>query len=101
MRNALYASLILAAVALAGCDRSVAHETKPPRIPRDLHSHVTLGTTTPGDVERLFGAPDQRAEDGALVYESERTRKSGKTERETTTFRFEGGVLNKVCQSRS
>lgn len=100
MRTALFGCL-LAAVVLAGCDRSTATEIKPPRIPSDLHSHVKLGTTTPADVERLFGVPDQREADGALVYESERRRPSGAVERETTTFRFQGGVLSKVCQSRS
>jgi hypothetical protein len=76
-------------------------QTKPARIPSDFHSRVTLGTTTPADVERLFGAPDQRADDGSLVYGTERTRPSGKVEHETTTFRFDGGVLSKICQSRS
>jgi hypothetical protein len=101
VRNALLACLLGACVALAGCDRSVAHEVDHARIPADLHSHVKLGTTTEADVEKLFGAPDQKAEDGGLVYEEMRTRPSGKKEKETTTFRFQGGVLHKVCQSRS
>jgi hypothetical protein len=100
VRNVLLAAVLVASVGIAACDRSVA-ETKPPRLPRDFHSRVTLGTTTPADVERLFGAPDQRAEDGSLVYGSDHTRPSGKVEHETTTFRFDGGVLSKICQSRS
>jgi len=100
VRNTLLACLLAACVALAACDRSVAREIEHPRIPRDLHSHLELGTTTPADVEHLLGVPDQRAEDGALVYESERKLQSGKVDHQTTTFRFEGGVLSKVCQSR-
>jgi hypothetical protein len=100
VRDVLFAGLLVVALAMAACDRSAA-EVRSERIPRDLHSHVTLGTTTPADVERLFGAPDQRAEDGALVYATDRKRPSGAMERETTTFRFENGVLSKVCQSRS
>jgi len=86
---------------LAACGRSVANDAPLPRIPSDVHSKVKLGETTPAAVEQLFGTPDQRAADGALVYESQRKRPSGKLEKETTTFRFEGGVLSKVCQSRS
>lgn len=101
MKDALRAWLLAAVVALSACDRSGAREVEPRLALRDVHSHVKLGTTTPADVERLFGAPDQRAEDGALVYESQHARRSGTVDHETTTFRFEGGVLSKVCQSRS
>ena len=99
---------LCAAVALVACDRSAANDATPapmsipaPRIPADVHSKVKLGETTPAAVEELFGAPDQRGADGALVYESTRTRQSGKVERETATFRFDGDILTKVCQSRS
>jgi hypothetical protein len=106
VRNVVVALLVAAVLALAGCGRSAADErpsgpTSRIRIPRDVHSKVELGATTPAAIEQLFGAPDQRAADGALVYENQRVRPNGKTERETTTFRFQGGVLSKVCQSRS
>jgi hypothetical protein len=65
---------------------------------------MSLGRTTPDEVEQAFGSPDERLADGALVYRNTIMRGpegAGQSERDTTTFRFEGGVLAKICRARS
>jgi len=61
---------------------------------------VTLGQTTADQVERLFGAPDERGPDGALIYRSPVPRADAPARAESVTFRFERGVLSKICRNR-
>ena len=61
---------------------------------------VTLGQTTADQVERLFGAPDERGPDGSLVYRAPITRADAPARTESVTFRFESGVLSKICRDR-
>jgi hypothetical protein len=79
---------------------------------------LTLGETSVADIEQRFGEPDERAIDGAMTYRWETVRKADQTlgvrtvgatlepgeklvRKESVTFRFAGGLLNKVCQERS
>src|SRR5436309_4389273 len=59
---------------------------------------MSFGQSTPADVERVFGAADERPPDGSLVYRTEDRRRR---ETESVTFRFEGGVLSRICRTRS
>ena len=51
---------------------------------------MSFGQSTPADVERVFGAADERPPDGSLVYRTEDRRRR---ETESVTFRFEGGLI--------
>ena len=75
---------------------------------------LAIGRSTRDDVERLLGAPDERAEDGALVYRANAVRRTEPSvagfalatseevvSRRSTTFRFEGEVLARICRERS
>jgi len=68
--------------------------------PTDLRQLV-FGRTTGGDVERLFGVPDERAPDGALTYRGALASRRKRSDAETVTFRFTNGVLSRICRSRS
>lgn len=59
--------------------------------------NVKLGQTSPADVERLFGVPEERYANGDLRYRW--TVRPG--EEGEVTFKFENGVLSKLCQDRS
>ena len=62
---------------------------------------LSFGHTTPADIEHLLGEPDARESDGALVYRNATVRgPRGAGDPETMTFRFESGVLAKVCRTR-
>ena len=84
----------LVVVALVACQRDPEPPGEARRI--DLGS-VTLQRTTPGEVERLFGAPDVRDADGSLVYQ----RVAFGRHQESVTFRFTDGVLARVCRARA
>jgi hypothetical protein len=75
---------------------------------RDV-AQLSIGHSTRADVERLLGAPDARDADGALVYRADAVRRtvsaSGADEQvigtRSTTFRFDGEVLSRICRARS
>ncbi|HZP43147.1 MAG TPA: hypothetical protein VFD84_16790 [Candidatus Binatia bacterium] len=54
---------------------------------------LRLGESTAADVERLFGTPDVRTPDGALVYGTGPAAP-------TVTFRFESGRVARICRAR-
>lgn len=60
-----------------------------------------LGQTTPTQVEDLFGAPDQREADGAITYTGRVAARANARPDESVTFRFENGLLSKICRTRS
>jgi hypothetical protein len=79
---------------------------------------LTLGKTSVADIEQRFGEPSERAIDGAMTYRWEVVRRPDQTlgvrtvdatlepgerlvRKESVTFRFAGGLLNKICQERS
>src|SRR5262245_23245095 len=83
-------ALVLCAATMWGCDKGTASQSEPerPRTVADLVLQVTLGHTTADDAERQFGAPDERAPDGSLVYRFQTVRGRGgqpQTETETVT----------------
>src|SRR5262249_35698949 len=104
-------SIRLTAVALAlasamggwSCEHGEAAPARPHNA-ADAVRQVRLGPTTASDLEQRFGAADEHAPDGALIYRFETARKHGdrmQTEAETVTFRFTDGKLAKVCRTRS
>ena len=99
-------ALVLGVVTMCGCRQGTAFQSEPqrPHAVADLVAQVSLGRTTAGDIERQFGAADERAPDGSLVYRFETVRSRGgrtRTQNETITLRFAGGVLSKICRTRS
>ncbi|HYV56920.1 MAG TPA: hypothetical protein VE911_05210 [Candidatus Nitrosopolaris sp.] len=97
--------LLLAALAV-----TVVRVAYPPRGASGVHSaairpadlgRLVFGQTNGGDVERLFGTPDERAVDGALTYRAALVSRRAGGEGETVTFRFKNGVLSRICRSRS
>jgi hypothetical protein len=100
-------------VLLIGCERSLVTEVRGHPTPARRLRELTIGRATPADVESVFGPPDERAPDGALTYRSATVRRqlhrvagwtlsaSEQVEERTTTFRFTGGMLSKICRSRS
>ncbi len=101
----------LAVAALLSCEREsrttlTGHPVRPHEV-----ANLTIGKSTPQDVERLLGPPDERAPDGSLVYRATALRRSGRSiagftwnaseevlsEREAT-FRFASGVLRQICR---
>jgi hypothetical protein len=79
---------------------------------RDV-AKLAIGRSTAGDVEHLLGAPDEHGGDGSLTYRSTAVRRSlgangsGTADaaevvgQRTVTFRFESGVLTRICRTRS
>jgi len=103
-RRALILGIVASGLWLGACQREVSQATPPASMPRDLMERVKIGQTTPQEIERQFGPPQGREEDGAMVYQSEKVHRHGderQVEHETTTFRFERGVLSRVCRTRS
>ncbi len=91
---------LVATTTVTGCDgRAESGTPRPVMGPRAL-TQLRLGETTPADVERLFGVPDERRPDGALVYQH-RLAVGTHHEAETVTFRFSAGALSKICRTRS
>jgi hypothetical protein len=58
---------------------------------------VVLQHTTPAEVEALYGAADEHGADGSLVYRAVTVQRHP----ESVTFRFQDGVLARVCRARS
>src|SRR5262245_35240899 len=96
-----FAARMLTAAALAvlasGCQApdsgaSIAASESRPIPSRDLDK-VALGKTSPADVERLYGVPQERLANGDLLYRW--TVHSG--EEGQVTFKFQDGVLSKMC----
>jgi hypothetical protein len=96
LRGGILAAGVAAAVAFGGCKRGLED---PParRVSARVLDQMHIGRTTPADVERLLGGPDERTPDGALIYRVARPRH----ETETFTFRFAGGLLSRICRTRS
>lgn len=73
---------------------------------RDL-AKLSLGRSSHADVESVLGAPDEHGADGSLIYRAEAVRRGGAGAREdvvgmrTTTFRFDGDRLVRICRERS
>ena len=75
---------------------------------RDV-AQLSIGHSTRTDVEQLLGPPDERATDGALVYRADAVRRTASVNGDdeqvvgtrSTTFRFDGDVLSKICRARS
>jgi hypothetical protein len=57
---------------------------------------MRLGETTPEEVERRFGVPDERGPDGTLTYRWTIRERGG-----SVRFQFAGGALSKLCRERS
>ena len=92
---------LAAPIVLVGCHQGSDASARVGTIrPADLRQLV-FGRTTGGDVERLFGAPDERATDGALTYRLALASRPGRSKAETLTLRFTNGVLSRICRSRS
>ena len=99
-------ALVLGVVTMCGCQQGTAFQSEPqrPHAAANLVARVSLGRTTASDIERQFGTADERAPDGSLVYRFETVRSRGgrtRTQNETITLRFAGGVLSKICRTRS
>jgi hypothetical protein len=92
-RAALYVAFVLA----TACRASVADSRH--IAPADL-DRLRFGGTTPSEIEGVFGVPDGHEPDGALVYHRRQVGTHARTD-ETVTFRFQAGVLSKVCRTRS
>jgi len=104
VRVALIALALASAVGGWSCQRGEATPARRPSSAADAVRQVRLGQTTPSDLEKRFGVPDERAPDGALVYRFESARARGgrmQAGAETVTFRFAAGKLAKVCRTRS
>ena len=90
----------LGAVLVSGCQAPESGASAPvagsqPILARDLDK-VSLGKTSPADVEGLFGLPEERLADGNLLY-----RWTGRPGEEgEVTFKFQDGVLSKMCRDR-
>jgi len=82
---------------LAACGEQAERRATRPPIRGRVLEQMSFGQSTPADVERVFGAADERPPDGSLVYRTEDRRRR---ETESVTFRFEGGVLSRICRSR-
>lgn len=75
---------------------------------RDL-AKLPIGRSTRDDVQRVLGAPDEQGADGSLVYRANAVRRTGNgiDAREevvgtrSTTFRFDGDTLARICRERS
>jgi hypothetical protein len=96
--------VLLSAIAVAACGASHPTQGHRPGRAADAVKQVSLGHTTAAGLEQLFGPADERGQDGELVYRFERVRTDGDRRRvdvETVTFRFDRGVLSKVCRTRS
>jgi hypothetical protein len=96
LRGRILAAGVAAALTFCGCKRFVGD---PParHVTARVLDHMRIGRTTPADVERLLGRPDEHTPDGALVYRIARPRH----DTETFTFRFAGGLLSRICRTRS
>lgn len=107
------APVLVLALALAACGKRTVREVRGHQLGRQALGAVKLGTTTPTEVETRFGAPDEREPDGSFTYKYSTVRRVDRliaglaipgreeVEQHTVTFRFENGVLSKVCQTRS
>jgi len=74
---------------------------------------LSVGKSSQNQVEEAVGVPDEIGPDGSMVYRAtavRRTVRGGGTTsadaaevvgQRTTTFRFENGVLTKICRTRS
>lgn len=111
-RGALAALVV--ATALLGCERESRTMLSGHPVRGYEVEKLAIGKSTPQDVERVLGPPDERAPDGSLVYRATAVRRSGRSiagftwnvseevvgEREAT-FRFTSGVLRQICRESS
>jgi hypothetical protein len=97
-------ALVVSGAASGGCHGGAVSQAQGPHDAVELVRHMSIGHTTAAEIEREFGAADERPPDGSLVYRFDRRRdqKVGAgPETETVTLRFERGVLSKICRTRS
>ncbi len=95
--EALRGVVVSLGLLVVGCNGAAESALPAHRFPATVFKRLSLGATTPTDVERLLGAPDERGADGAMTYHAEVTSARG-ARSETVTFRFERGVLSKTCR---
>jgi hypothetical protein len=88
-------------LALSACERGAESGVRAHGIRSADLGQLVLGRTTSSDVERLFGAPQERALDGALTYRNTLPSRHRQSRTETVTFRFTDGVLARICRTRS
>ena len=112
-RRRAVAVALLAALAAAGCDRTVVTDVRGTRIAGTDVRGLIFGWTTPAEIEHRFGEPAARGPDGALTYRYSTVRRSerrvagfaipisNQVREHTVTFRFTGGVLSRICRARS
>ena len=99
MKIVLHAALWIALLVLPACEvRESTAELTPRRDPIRSMDLVDLqvGKTSPAQIEQQFGPPDERRQDGALVYRWTNERGRG-----SITFQFAGGALSQLCRERS
>jgi hypothetical protein len=99
MRTVLSAAALVGLLLLCACEVRESTAGPAPRREEIRSSdlqNLTLGKTSPQEVEGLFGPPNERKDDGALVYRWATDRGSG-----SITFQFAGGALSKLCRERS
>jgi hypothetical protein len=107
-------ALVALVALLAGCEQRTETVLTGHTIRAHDVAKLALGQSTASDVERLFGAPDERGADGSLTYRATAVRRHARSVAgwivrgasqtigwRTATFRFEGGVLTRVCRERS
>ena len=111
-------ALILTAVAASlgglGCEQRTTTMLTGHAVRGSEVEQLAIGRSTRDDVVRVLGAPDERAADGSLVYRADAVRRTDVgignlqvTAREevvstrSTTFRFAGDVLQRICRERS
>ena len=97
----------------AACRETLGTEVRGRRIARADLRQVSLGRTTPAEVEERFGVPAAREPDGALTYRFALVRRSVRhvggwtistdehVDEHAVTFRFAHGVLARICRTRS
>jgi hypothetical protein len=107
--------MLIIAVGLQGCDRSVATEVRGHRIKQSALGTLQLKQTTEAEIESQFGEPDERAPDGAVTYRYSTIRRlhprfagltlpistGNEVTEHTVTFHFKDGVLSRICRTRS
>ena len=112
-RRGAAAVVLLAALAVGGCEQPVVTDVRGNRIAGADVRALVFGRTTPAEIERRFGEPAARGPDGALTYRYSTVRRSERriagwtipiseqVREHTVTFRFAGGVLSRMCRARS
>lgn len=72
-------------------------------------AQLSIGHSTRDDVVHVLGDPDESGDDGSLVYRADAVRRTGTgigaseevVGTRSTTFRFDGDKLARICRERS